>query len=378
MREKTRNHSMTLDLHCEARLVSETGSMPRFPLVSLMLLAVLAPACGGSSPNPFTDQSPTAAPPADAEIAFTSNGWAPDASGGRELFAMKADGSGITRLTFCNAGPKPCDTIAATFAPDRNRVAVLRRFSLEEPAALLFVDLTRAASAELVPADQRVSGVDWHPGADLLVYSGTGQGNLDDLYRTDVKRPTPDNQQQTVNLVCVPTPVGTTSCDVTVAERHPRIDPPGERAVYERIPSSGKAEIFIFATSASQLRVAEAGPGSELLPNSPYAVGASADPAYSPDGRSVVFRRLTGRGEGDRGNWDILTIGLDGSGLRTVASGPAFRGAPDWGSGGIAFPEIDATSGQPSLVIIQPDGTGRRAILTLGPNYVISNPRWLK
>ena len=216
------------------------------------------------------------------------------------------------------------------------------------------------------------------PRRDLLGYSGTGQGNLDDLYRTDVKRPTPDNQQQTANLVCVPTPVGTTTCDVTVAERHPRIDPPGERAVYERIPSSGKAEIFIFATSASQLRVAEAGPGSELLPNSPYAVGANADPAYSPDGLSVVFRRLTGRGEDDRGHWDILTIGLDGSGLRTVASGPAFRGAPDWGSGGIAFPEIDATTAQPSLVIIQPDGTGRRTILTLGPNYVISSPRWLK
>jgi len=377
--EGTGNDNTLLDLHCDRRLRCQAGSMPRLSVLALALVAAFMPACAKDAPNPFADQTRTALPPPNTDVAFTANGWAPEAGAGRELFAVSLDGSGLTRLTFCNDAQRPCDIVQAAFSPERGRMAALRRFSADEPPALVYFDLSRSTSLELVPASGRVSGVDWSPAFDVLAYSGAGQGGVDDLFRTDVARPTPDNQQNTADLTsCVVNDTPIAACDPTIAESHPRINRTGEVAVFERIPAGGKAEIFLFNSPTSQVRVAPAGPGTDPLPGSPYIVGADADPAFSPDGQSVVFRRLTAPGTAGVGNWDILTIGLDGTGLQVLASGAAFRGAPDWGSRGIVFPEIDPLTGQPSLVSIQPDGSGRRAVLTLGAGYVLSNPRWLR
>ena len=106
-------------------------------------------------------------------------------------------------------------------------------------------------------------------------------------------------------------------------------------------------------------------------------MGSDADPAFAPDGRSIVFRRLTGTGNGGLGTWDVLTVRNDGTGLAVVASGPAFRGAPDWGTQGIVFAEVDVAAGTAQLVVTQPDGSGRRSILSVPAALQISNPRWL-
>ena len=70
-----------------------------------------------------------------------------------------------------------------------------------------------------------------------------------------------------------------------------------------------------------------------------------------------------------------MTARLDGSALTTIVTGPAFRGAPDWGPKGILFPESDGTSMR--LVLVQPDGSGRQVLVTLGSSFDISYPRWL-
>jgi hypothetical protein len=88
-----------------------------------------------------------------------------------------------------------------------------------------------------------------------------------------------------------------------------------------------------------------------------------------------VFRRLVSTGNGGFGVWDLLVVAYDGSSQRVLASGPVFRGAPDWGPQGIAFVEIDAGAGRASLIVLQPDGS-RRTELVSG-SALISNPRWL-
>ena len=132
------------------------------------------------------------------------------------------------------------------------------------------------------------------------------------------------------------------------------------------------------ADGAWPTRVSAGADGSERLAGTPYAVGSDADPDYSPDGRSVVFRRLTATGNGGLGTWDLMTARLDGSALTTIVTGPAFRGAPDWGSRGIVFPETDAAAGAARLVLVQADGSGRQALVTLGSSFEISYPRWLQ
>jgi Tol biopolymer transport system component len=347
-------------------------------LLPLACGAALLPGCGKPTSNNFSDTTVTAVPPADADVGFASNGWSGQTGNGRELFAVKLDGTGLTRLTSCN-NAAPCDILEAAFSPERHRVTALRRTAADAPPALLYIDLTRSVSSELVSSDAHVSGVDWSVNTDFLVYSATGQGGVDDLYRTDVTRPTSDNQQNTLDITCPPASITQTfTCDATIAERRPRIDPSNTTAIYERVPAGGKGGIYQYVSADNQVLVAPPGPGSDPLPGSIYFVGSNADPAFSPDARSVVFRRLTAVADGTFGTWDILTVGIDGTGLKVLVSGPVFRGAPDWGAQGIVFPEVDLDTGQASLVVVQPDGSGLRTFFSLDPGFLLSGPRWLK
>ncbi len=351
--------------------------VPLLPWLPTLALAAL-PSCGRSTASPFVGQVRTVPPPPDADLAYTANDWSSDPSSGREVFSVRLDGSGVNRLTFCN-DTQACDMIEAAFSPDRTRAAIRRRLSPDQPPALEYFDLTRSATAELVASESSVSGVDWSTVGDILAYSaiGSAQGT-DDLFRTDVARPTSDNQQNTANLTCVAAATGVAPCDPTIVDRRPRLDDTSSTAVYERIAPGGKGEIYRFVSTTQQTLVAGAAEGTGTLPGSDYAVGTDADPDYSPDASLVVFRRLTGLTSDGLGSWDLLVANADGSQIRPLVSGSAFRGAPDWRAGGIAFPERDPGTGQYSLVVVQPDGSGRRVVVTLPPGFVLSYPRWLE
>src|SRR5262249_17997071 len=146
----------------------------------------------------------------------------------------------------------------------------------------------------------------------------------------------------------------------TVRERRPRIDPTGSVAAFERIAGTGngKSLVYIYQGASSQFAVTTGGPGTDLLSGTSYIVGPDTDPDYQRDGGSLVFRRLTSTGDGTLGYWDILKVKTDGPGLTTIATGPAYRGAPDWDSRGIIFVETDVATGTTSIVLVQADGSG--------------------
>jgi Tol biopolymer transport system component len=331
----------------------------------------LALLCGCSSnvENPFANATRTSPPRATAAVIFASNLGAPPGSG-RELYAVDLDGTGLTQLTFCSSDTTPCDTSAVSPAPDRLRVIVRRRRDangnsrLEDADgdALLFVDLSRGVEAPLVPATNLVAAIDWAPTGDVLVFAANGEGNVEDLFRADT------NGENNRNL--------TSSIDVR--ERGGRVDPSGTIAVYERIEPGAKPAVFVFVDRTRQVRVTTPGAGTAALSGTPYTVGSDADPAFSPDGNSVVFRRLTGTGAGGLGTWDVMTIRSDGTSAAVVAGGPDYRGAPDWSAQGIVFEEGDGASGTRRLVVVQPDGSGRRVLVTAPSGTDLSAPRWLQ
>jgi Tol biopolymer transport system component len=325
--------------------------------------------CNSEFDNPFTNTSRTTPPRATAAVIFASNLHGTPGSS-RELYAVDLDGTGLTRLTFCATDTQPCDTSAVSPAPDRQRVAVIRRRDSDgnnrldgaDGNAMLFIDLARGAEAGLVPATGEVAAIDWAPTGDVLVFAGKGEGNIEDLFRADT------NGENNRNLTFT----------TDVRERGGRVDPSGTVAVYERIEPAAKPAVFVFVDRTRQVRVSTPGEGTAALPGTPYTVGSDADPAFSPDGRAIVFRRLTGTGAEGLGTWDIMTILNDGTGLAVIVSGAEYRGAPDWGAQGIVFEEADGASGARRLVAVQPDGSGRRVLVTAARGTDLTAPRWLR
>jgi Tol biopolymer transport system component len=333
-----------------------------------LALALLC-ACSSDVENPFANASRTSPPRATAAVIFCGNvGEAPGSP--RELYAVDLDGTGLSRLTFCSTATEPCDTSAVSPAPDRQRVIVRRRkdangnsrLDSADGDALLFVDLSRGLEAPLVPASGLVQAIDWAPTGDVLVFSGNGEGSVEDLFRAD------PNGENNRNL----------TASTGVRERGGRVDPTGTVAVYERIDPDAKPAVFVFVDRTRQVRLSTPAEGTAVLAGTPYTVGSDADPGFSPDGRSVVFRRLTGTGAEGLGTWDIMTVHNDGTSPAVIASGPDYRGAPDWGPQGIVFEEGDGASGTRRLVVIQPDGSGRRVLVTAARGTDLSAPRWLR
>jgi Tol biopolymer transport system component len=331
-----------------------------------VLLAGALGACNTEYDNPFAESATGQPPPPAADVVFTSNTYTTRAGSPRELYAAEDGGAGVTRLTFCNTDQRRCDNVEAAPAPERDRMAIRRvsadanndgQLTAADGEALVFVDLSRSVEAELLPANARVNGVDWSPLGDFIIYSAVGEGGQDDIFIMD------PNGQNNRNRTLSP----------GISERRPRLNDSANSAVYERIDNTGKGAIFIF----SAFRVTSGGPGSEPLAGTHYVVGSDADPDFSPDGRLVVFRRLTATGNGGLGTWDVLTARTDGTELTVVATGPAYRGAPDWGPAGIVFNEVDVAASRSQLVTMDPAGTNRLTPVTLGAGILLSYPRWL-
>jgi Tol biopolymer transport system component len=350
------------------------------PLLAGLLL--LLPGCNSEQANPFENAPPIVALKPTNAIVLTSGLWAGRARAPREIYGVDADGSNLTRVTFCNSSSAACDNLEAVPSPDGLRLAARRiakdangdgRLTDEDGVALFILDPARGIEAPLtlrVPSGtsapptvtKRVSGVDWTPAGDVLAYSAEGAGDLDDIYRT-VPRIDVDMSQ-----------TGALSSTSDTSERRPRVSPAAIYVAYERGVASRPTEVWLFQSQVQQAQVTSGGPGSGSLPDGSYTLGSDADPDFSPDGGSLVFRRLVAIGADGAGAWDIYTVRADGSGLARIAEGPLYRGAPDWGPSGITFVETDASGSR--LVTMRVDGSDRRVILSAAAGVAISAPRW--
>ena len=333
----------------------------------LSALSVVGAGCTAGTVSTVVPASSTTALPAALDTVFvTSDAWAAKPGGVFELFSVGASAT-PTRLTYCTG----CQALSAAPSLDRGRIA-LRRAKTDtnkdgkiddlDRVTLLLVDLSRQIEGAFLPDGWSTSSVDWSSDGTFLVHSSSPDGNTDDLYEMDA------NGQNNQALLTSP----------GIRERGARINAAITRVVYERIAGTGagKSEIWVYSSSSLQTKITDSGIVGELLPGTLYLVGSDAGPDYSPDGASVVFRRLTSTAVAG-GTWDILAVTSAGGTPQVIASGPQFRSNPDWSKDGIVFAESNATTGGTDMVVVNPATGARRVLQSFGSGYKAGAPRWI-
>ena len=83
---------------------------------------------------------------------------------------------------------------------------------------------------------------------------------------------------------------------------------------------------------------------------------AYAAPAWSPDGRKIVFA-----GARD-GNSEIYLMNADGSGQRNLTLDPAYDGDPGWSPDGQKITFVSNRDGLYEVYVMNADGSGQRTL----------------
>jgi hypothetical protein len=336
----------------------------RTRLLTAVVAALLAPACGDDEANPFDQFSFSRAPSDDAILLFVSGAWAEEPGAPRELFALDSAGT-VERLTSCTQRSEPCDFLQVVPSSIPARILAVRGAIGGDPqaSALFFVDLDRSVETIIAPA-RRVQGADWSLDDSLVIYSS---GDTENLYTVQ------PNGEQDAALTETP----------DFRERSPRLAPSLDGAAYEGLSETpGKSLIYFFVGGDSALQATRGGPGSDILPGAQYIVGSDASPVFAPTGGFIAFRRLTGVGNGGLGTWDILvapTNDQDAEPTVVAGGGDVYRGPPDWSfDGRLAFVETDMTTQESRLVVIVADGSDRQVLHSENAGYRMGSPRWLR
>jgi len=242
---------------------------------------------------------------------------------------------------------------------DTNRDGRMDEF---DRTTLLLVDLNRRLEGPFLPDGWSTSSADWSADGSFILHTSSPDGRTDGMYTVDA------NSQNNQLIIY----------DANVRVRGGRLNNSITRAVYERIASAGpgKSEIWSGVSNVNQSRITDGGPVGDQLPNSLYLVGSDAGPDFSPDGTSVVFRRLTSTAVSG-GAWDIMVVPTGGGTPRAIVSGPMLRSDPDWSREGIVFSETNPATGAVDIVIIDPDTAARRVLQSFAAGYRATAPRWI-
>lgn len=278
---------------------------------------------------------------------------------GAEIYALRADGSDATRISFSGRGH-----MHVALSPDRTLIAA-QRFLRDigndgkydefiDPAAVFVIDLVRGEEWQILP--------DWlQSGAGGVVWSQDGGhlyfGVFDGKY-CRIHRARPDGSELTL---LAPgddwqSDVGISTDGAWLTYHHQ------ERAPDDDFVKLGT--IHVMRADGSEDRAVTDSGGDP-----PGQVGSWSngdyDPEFSPDGSQLVFAHKRTADDG----WDLMRVDADGGDRTAIVAGSAVRiaGIPDWHSDDlILFSEwLYSPLGFPIYVgasTVRPDGTDLRRL----------------
>ena len=141
-----------------------------------------------------------------------------------------------------------------------------------------------------------------------------------------------------------------------VPDWEPAWSPDGQKIAWLSRGHSGGADVFVMNADGSDQR--------NLTPKS----GDRGEPRWSPDGRAILFTAV----QPVQPPWggaapyrDVYVMNADGSGQRKLTHTPeAGEGGPAWSPDGrqIAFTRLTGPSGEVTIVVMNADGSAKRAV----------------
>lgn len=303
----------------------------------------------------------------------------------RELYVSRADGTGLTRITYSRLSHNHFGA-----SPDRRWIFTNRysrgdtngdgRLDYRDFKELWLIDLkTRTERRVLEGIDGGWGGVGWAPDS-RTVYFAVRDGGSGQIMKWDIDGGPPVMVTHHINrLLGMPGDVSSVS-DLDVSpdgkwlamlySNGDRNDP--------QVQKARKTRVILYKLDGTYARfVTDGGPMKAGL----YGMWPAGDfdPDFSPDGKSISFMRATDVAMLKRNvsSSDIMAQNLDRTGLRrlSVEGNRNQNGISSWGGPECRVAYAVWSDDEPAyLETVKPDGTDRRQLRFKGE---VSHVQWL-
>jgi len=285
--------------------------------------------------------------------------------GGRDLFTMRPDGSGVTRLMSTEG-----DELSPRWSPDGELLAfVFVGDHREGPGVyVMWPDGTHARRVfGMRGHGEQIVDLSWSPDASDIAFVHEDAGRAED----PSLEPPADERRRSLHVL-----------DVATGQS-------------QQIGRSGPIASVDWSPDGSSLLVTRSGPGETsagFVPNDLYLVttdgsgerrltkdGLSMYGRWSPDGSRIVFESYE---PAEGGSTDIYLMDADGSGRMRLAGDPGMDFLPTWSPDGsrILFVSRRTAEGEDAsmchLFVVRVDGSNLRSIRSDPSSTCSADPSW--
>lgn len=339
-----------------------------FFVAALVCLTTLS-ACGGGGsgvsprPTPTPVATPTPTPPPTTGAGLLVFAMAPEGAvdaSQTDIYSMKPDGSNLTRLT--TSAPDAAGNVqpqgSPALSPDRSRI-VFVSVSLAGGASQSHLKVMNAdgTGARLLTSDANATGATvptWSPDGARIAFSLGNDGIFligadgSGLRRLTDKGANPS--WSSANRIAFNAPPGVRASAAVALTRQSRGVLPPTTSTY--------TDIWTIGADGSALR--------QLTQQNQTETGlASINPAWSPDGKTLVFNSVPGSGVPAQ----LFLINADGTNRRSLGGLSGTDAA--WSPDGTRI----VYSGESGLSVAKSDGTNP-ALLNAGGELFGEDTDW--